>query len=176
MREIKTAVATTERSISHHHININLLMQKCLTLLECQHKCHVGEYPQLAQPPIHEIDTILGGSHLGGSSNNSHKIYIWEAKEPANVNYHIHTRPMGTMRNNPITFFPNDALGVHSHNNALVVRAVVARNGLGRMLVDDRSFVNIIYGTTYVKMGIETPLILDTNPIYGFTGNPIIPR
>ncbi|XP_022886722.1 uncharacterized protein LOC111402573 [Olea europaea var. sylvestris] len=44
----------------------------------------------------------------------------------------------------PITFSQEDAEGVHHpHCDALVVRAVVARNGLKRMLVDNGSSVNI---------------------------------
>ncbi|KAL2497948.1 Uncharacterized protein Adt_23498 [Abeliophyllum distichum] len=44
------------------------------------------------------------------------------------------------------------------------------------MLVDDESFVNIIYGETYDKMCIEAHLIPATDPIYGFTGDSIVPR
>ncbi|KAL2512948.1 Uncharacterized protein Adt_18548 [Abeliophyllum distichum] len=72
----------------------------------------------------------------------------------------------------PITFIPIDVAGVYfSHNDALVVRAVVARNGLGRMLVDDRSFVNIIYREMYDKLGIEVLVIPAIDLIYKFTGD-----
>ncbi|KAL2486028.1 Uncharacterized protein Adt_30784 [Abeliophyllum distichum] len=77
----------------------------------------------------------------------------------------------------PITFTSTDATRVHfPHDDTLVVRIVVAKNGLEKMLVDDGSSVNIIYGTTYDKMDIETPLISATDPIYGYTGESIIPR
>ncbi|KAL2492089.1 Uncharacterized protein Adt_27717 [Abeliophyllum distichum] len=86
---------------------------------------------QPVQPPIREINTIFGGPHPGGSSNNSQKRYIREAKAPTNFNYKLHTHPMGTRRTNLITLFSNDAVGVHfSHNDGLVVRAAVARNAL----------------------------------------------
>ncbi|KAL2471287.1 Uncharacterized protein Adt_39423 [Abeliophyllum distichum] len=145
---------------------------------------HKEEIPKGDQPPptaqktlIREIDTIIGGPHPGGSSNNSQKKYIREAKEPANVNCHLYTCPVGIRSNEPITFILFDAVGVYfSHNDALVVQTVVARNGLVRMLVDDRSSVNIIYGTIYDKMDIDTPLIPAADPIYGFTGDSIIPE
>ncbi|KAL2551686.1 hypothetical protein Fot_05305 [Forsythia ovata] len=79
------------------------------------------------QALIREIDTIIGGPHPGGSSNNSQKRYIREAKELANVKYHLHTCPTRTDRSDPIIFTLSDAVRVHfSHNDALVVRAVVA--------------------------------------------------
>ena len=77
----------------------------------------------------------------------------------------------------PITFSQEDAEGVHHpHCDALVVRAVVARNGLKRMLVDNGSSVNILFGSTFDKMQIEHGLIPMTDPLFGFTGDSIIPR
>lgn len=77
----------------------------------------------------------------------------------------------------PITFTQDDAVGVHyPHCDALVVRAVVARNGLKRMLVDNGSSVNIIFGATYDQMEVKQALTPVTSPIYGFTGDSLIPR
>ncbi|KAL2479710.1 Integrase catalytic domain-containing protein [Abeliophyllum distichum] len=68
--------------------------------------------------------------------------------------YHLYTCLVGTGKSDPITFTLTDAARGHfSHNYALVVRAVVAKNGLEKMLVDDGSSVNIIYGATYDMMG-----------------------
>ncbi|KAL2505106.1 Uncharacterized protein Adt_20727 [Abeliophyllum distichum] len=83
----------------------------------------------------------------------------------------------GRGRSDPITFTPTDATRVHFlHNGALVVQTVVAKNSLGRMLVDDRNSVNIIYGATYDKMGIEALMIPAMDPIYGITGDFIVPK
>lgn len=58
----------------------------------------------------------------------------------------IHTAPT-------ITFTHEDTIGVHyPHCDALVVKAVVARNGLNRMVVDNVSSLNILFGATYDKM------------------------
>lgn len=49
----------------------------------------------------------------------------------------------------PVIFTPDDVVGIHyPYCDALVVRAVIARNGLKRILVDNGSSVNIIYGMT----------------------------
>ncbi|KAL2466011.1 Uncharacterized protein Adt_41862 [Abeliophyllum distichum] len=93
------------------------------------------------------------------------------------MNYHLHTCSVGTGKNDSISFTPTNAVRVHvHHNDVLRVLVVMARNGLERMLVDDISKVNIIYGATYDKMGIEAHLILATYPIYGFTRNSIVLR
>ncbi|KAL2465637.1 Uncharacterized protein Adt_41488 [Abeliophyllum distichum] len=67
--------------------------------------------------------------------------------------------------------------GVHyPHCDALVVRAVVARNGLGRMLVDNGSSVNVIFLSTYEQMNIDVLLEPSTEPLYGFTGDCVTPK
>lgn len=59
------------------------------------------------------------------------------------------------------------ALRVHyPHCDALVVRAVMARNGLMRMLVDKESLVNIIYGASFNKMEVDNELTPVTSPLY----------
>lgn len=59
-----------------------------------------------------------------------------------------------------ITFSQEDSQGVHHpHCNALVLRAVVARNGFKRMLVDNGSSVNILFNSTFDKMHIELGLV-----------------
>lgn len=52
----------------------------------------------------------------------------------------------------------------------------MARNGLKRMLVDSRSSVNILFGTTFDKMTVDHKLAPMTAPRYGFTRDIIIPR
>ncbi|KAL2461799.1 Uncharacterized protein Adt_45219 [Abeliophyllum distichum] len=67
--------------------------------------------------------------------------------------------------------------GVHYlHCDALVVRAVVAMNGLGRMLVDNGSSVNVIFLSTYEQMNIDIPLEPSTEPLYGFTRDCVTPK
>ncbi|KAL2526126.1 Ribonuclease H [Abeliophyllum distichum] len=65
--------------------------------------------------------------------------------------------------------------GIHyPHCDALVVRAVVARNG--RILVDDRSAVNIVFSSAFDQMDVDHELTAISEPLFSFTGNSRIPR
>ncbi|KAL2475474.1 Uncharacterized protein Adt_36210 [Abeliophyllum distichum] len=66
---------------------------------------------------------------------------------------------------------------VHYPNcDALVVRTVVARNGLGRMLVDNGNSVNVIFSSTYEQMNINVPLEPSSEPLYDFTRDCVTPK
>ncbi|KAL2476254.1 Ribonuclease H [Abeliophyllum distichum] len=122
------------------------------------------------KPPIREIDTIYGGPYIGGQSRNAQKSYAKEAEGKLEMNWLINSRPSSSSKVDPISFTKEDMKGVHyPHCDALVVRAVVARNGLGRMLVDNGSSVNVIFTSTYEQMNIDVPLEPSTEPLYGFT-------
>ncbi|KAL2497755.1 Beta-porphyranase [Abeliophyllum distichum] len=83
---------------------------------------------------------------------------------------------MGSKKVDPITFIFENMKDVHYlYYNALVVRAVVAHNRLGKMVVDNRSSVNVIFWSTYEQMNIEIPLVPFPEPLYGFTGDCITP-
>ncbi|KAL2479946.1 Uncharacterized protein Adt_32912 [Abeliophyllum distichum] len=78
----------------------------------------------------------------------------------------------GSKKVDPITFIEEDMRGVHYlYYDALVVRAIVARNGLGRIFVDNGSSVNAIFSSTYEQMNIDAQLERSAEPIYGFTGD-----
>ncbi|KAL2519488.1 Uncharacterized protein Adt_15735 [Abeliophyllum distichum] len=129
------------------------------------------------KPPIREIDTIYGGPYIGGQSRNAQKNYAKEAEGKLEMNWLINSRPSSSCKVDPISFTEEDMKGVHyPHCDALVVRAVVARNGLGRMLVDNGSSVNVIFLSTYEQMNIDVPLEPSTEPLYGFTGDCVTPK
>ncbi|KAL2487247.1 Uncharacterized protein Adt_32003 [Abeliophyllum distichum] len=129
------------------------------------------------KPPIREIDTIYGGPYIGGQSRNAQKSYAKEAEGKLETNWLINSRPSSSNKVDPISFTEEDMKGVHyPHCDALVVRAVVARNGLGRMLVDNGSSVNVIFSSTYEQMNIDVPLEPSTEPLYGFTGDCVTPK
>ncbi|KAL2480196.1 Uncharacterized protein Adt_33162 [Abeliophyllum distichum] len=93
------------------------------------------------------------------------------------TNWLINSRPSGSSKIDLISFTEEDMRRVHyPHCDALVVRAVVARNGLGRILVDNGSSVNVIFLSTYEKMNINVPLEPSTEPLYGFTGDCVTPK
>lgn len=77
----------------------------------------------------------------------------------------------------PIMFIQEDAEGVNFIDcNVLIVRVVVAQNGLKRMLVDNDSFVNILFKDKFDKMILDHELTLIATSLYGFTTDSIILR
>lgn len=59
----------------------------------------------------------------------------------------------------PITLTLEDSIDVHyPHCVVLVVQTIVANNNFNRMPIDNRSSVNILFGTTYEKMQTDLEL------------------
>ncbi|KAL2491523.1 Uncharacterized protein Adt_27151 [Abeliophyllum distichum] len=66
-----------------------------------------------------------------------------------------------------ISFTEEDEAGIHyPHCDALVVCAIVARNGLGKMLLDDGSTVNILLGSTFGQIDVDHELTTISEPIW----------
>ena len=76
-----------------------------------------------------------------------------------------------------ITFSERDTHHVrHPHCDALVIKAMIANNNVQRMLVDNRSSVDILYYQAFQRMGLKVSNLKPSlNPIYGFTGDSVIP-
>ena len=65
----------------------------------------------------------------------------------------------------------------HPHVDALVITTRVANSNVHRMLVDNRSVVDIIYLDAYKRMGLtESELSPMSSPLYGFIGDHVIPK
>ena len=76
-----------------------------------------------------------------------------------------------------IIFSDKDAHHVHHpHCDALVVKAMIANNNVHHMLVDNGSTVDILYYHAIKRIGLKvSDLKPSPNPIYGFTGDFVIP-
>ena len=76
-----------------------------------------------------------------------------------------------------VVFTEVDTRWVHyPHSDALVITARVAHSNVHKMLVDNKIVVDIIYLDAY-KIGlIESELRPPTSPLYGFTGDHVIPK
>lgn len=69
------------------------------------------------------------------------------------MSYLVNSTLRGAHATLSIIFTQEDAISVHyPHCDALVIRAIVARNGLNSMLVDNGSSINILFEITYKKM------------------------
>ena len=79
--------------------------------------------------------------------------------------------------NTAITFSDSDLEGCqHPHDDPLVIRVVVANKTIHRVLVDNGSSADIIFASTFDKMGIgrEKPKPVSTH-LRGFSGEKVLP-
>ena len=138
-----------------------------------------NEDQQKAGPP-REIKTIFGGSHFTSETRRAQNRYLREAREgPVMTASSPDQRPAKQVRGemNDITFSEKDACYVrHPHCDALVINAMVANNNVHRILVDNGSSVDILYFQAFEKIGLKVnDLKSSPNPVYGFTGDTIVP-
>ncbi|KAL2466521.1 Uncharacterized protein Adt_42372 [Abeliophyllum distichum] len=98
---------------------------------------------------------------------NSRQNYVKEAREEPMESWQVHGhRPKAPL----ISFIEEDEVGIHyPHCDTLVVRAIVARNGLGRMFVDDGSIVNILFGSAFDQIDLDHELTAISEPLFSFT-------
>ena len=65
----------------------------------------------------------------------------------------------------------------HPHEDALVLTTKIASSLIHRMLVDNKSVVNILYWDTYQKIELtRADVSPTTSSLYGFTGDHMIPE
>ena len=65
----------------------------------------------------------------------------------------------------------------HPHTNALVIVVKIANNIVYRMLVENGIATNVFFWGAYQKTGLsQADLSPTTYPLYGFTGDYVIPR
>ena len=76
-----------------------------------------------------------------------------------------------------ITFSERDAHHVrHPHYDALVIKEMIANNNMHKILVDNRSSVDILYLQAFKRMGLKvSDLKPSPNLVYSFTGDSIVP-
>ena len=78
--------------------------------------------------------------------------------------------------NDAITFSNSDARPVHHpHCNALVITAMVANNNVHKILLDNGSFIDILYYKAFQKMGLKVSDLKLSNPVYRLTGDSVTP-
>ena len=76
-----------------------------------------------------------------------------------------------------ITFSDSDTEGCqHPHDDSLVIRVVVANKTVHRVLIDNRSSVDIIFALEFEKMGIGKEKLGPVNAhLLGFSGEKVLP-
>ncbi|XP_063942768.1 uncharacterized protein LOC135150410 [Daucus carota subsp. sativus] len=119
------------------------------------------------------IHVIFGGPHLAGKGTKAMERYAKEAKGRPLTNIHnLSSRPPKIFRGEAIdiTFSEEDARWVHHpHNDALVIALRIGPMNVHRVLVDNGSSVNILYYSTYQKLGLpDKDMKVEDVYIYGF--------
>ena len=76
-----------------------------------------------------------------------------------------------------INFSNSDMEGCqHSHDDPLVIRAIVANKTVHRVLIGNGSSADIIFASTFDKMGIEREKLEPVNAhLLGFSGEKVLP-
>ena len=76
-----------------------------------------------------------------------------------------------------VTFGRKDVEGMdYPHTDALVITAIIEPAIVSKLLVDNKSSVNILFKSTFDKMRLsEEDLMPCVNPIHGFTGEAVVP-
>ena len=119
---------------------------------------------------------MISGGFVGGGESSSfrkahlHSIRLGEIAE-------IQTVSKLPRLNTSITFSDPDLEGCqHPHDDALVIRAMVANKTIHRVLIDNGSSADIIFASAFDKMGIgREKLEPASTHLRGFSGEKVLP-
>ncbi|RRT38999.1 hypothetical protein B296_00045989 [Ensete ventricosum] len=121
--------------------------------------------PRPNRPIEKQIDVIVSGPTFGGDSSSARKAYVRSAVEK---------RPRRS-RDQGITFGEGDDV-YPDHDDALVISARIANARVKRVMVDMRSFTNILYFGAFQKLDLtDKDLLPVVTTLTGFTGDSVSP-
>ena len=127
------------------------------------------------QQPLGEIHVVSGGFVGGGESSSARKAHLHNIRSGEVVEVQAVSKL--PRLDTSITFFDSDMEGCqHPHDDPLVIRAVVANKTVYRVLVDNGSSIDIIFTSTFDKMGIRREKLEPiSTPLRGFSGEKVLP-
>ena len=100
-----------------------------------------------------EIAIIAGGPHIASTSRRAQKSYIREVDAHSSwVMFTSNVRPskLPIIEREEIKFFDEDGKWVQfPHNDPIVIKATIGNHVVGRILIDNGSSVDILYGDTF---------------------------
>ncbi len=129
---------------------------------------------------IHVIHTPLC-SAISSGSYRSRMQKAAHLRKSFSIVDSVHPAPVYTVnrgsREHVISFSDSDLKDVQlPHNDPLVVTLRIGNFDIQRVLIDQGSFAEVMYQDLYLKLGLgEDELSSFTSPIYGFSGEPIVP-
>ena len=118
---------------------------------------------------------ISGGFAGGGESSSARKAHLRSIRSGEVVEVQAVSKL--PRLDTSITFSDSDLEGCqHPHDDPLVIRAVVANKTVHRVLVDNGSSADIIFASTFNKMGIGRERLEPVSTILqGFSGEKVLP-
>ena len=131
--------------------------------------------PTQHQQPLGEINVIFGGFAGGGESSSAKKAHLRSSISGET----LEMQPVSKLPrlDTTITFSDSDLEGCqHPHDDPLVIRVVVANKTVHRVLIDNGSSIDIIFASTFDKMGIGREKLEPVNThLRGFFGERVLP-
>ena len=119
------------------------------------------------------IKTITGGPFIEGSFNSLRKLYQRQVNS-------IHRIPPLKQRRTDldITFSEEDARRVKQpHDDPLVIMLMIEGFNTKRVLVDNRSLVDIIYLSAFQQLKVDPKRLRPfESPLVNFNGDKVYPR
>ncbi|KAL5561406.1 hypothetical protein UlMin_031153 [Ulmus minor] len=124
-----------------------------------------------------EVRTIMGGPATG-ETNRARKNYARQSRTdpfPHQVNLTGHKEKIPRLSDDPIIFTESEARGLWlPHTDAIVVTLRIAGRKVFRILVDNGSFADILFKSTFNRMNLVGVKIEPTaSSLSGFTGDSI---
>lgn len=130
-------------------------------------------------PPLSEIRVIAGGFARGGEFASAWKAHLQRSKQMKGRDVYMIQRLVKQTRktNCLITFLEEDSTRLqHPHDDTLIVIIMIVEYMTWRVLIDNGSFVDILYLPIFKHMGIpKNRLHPIRTPLVGFMGDKIFP-
>ena len=127
------------------------------------------------QHPFGEIHVISRGFAGGRESSSARKAHLCSIRSGKVMEVQVVSKL--PRLDTAITFSDSDLEGCqHPHDDPLVIKAVVANKMIHRVLVDNRSSVDIIFALDFHRMGIRREKLEPVSThLRGFSGEKVLP-
>ncbi|KAL0427152.1 UNVERIFIED_CONTAM: hypothetical protein Slati_2890000 [Sesamum latifolium] len=126
-------------------------------------------------PPRKGVIRMIAGGLVEGDSHHTQKAEVRRAHDETIRK----VLDVETAEDTPIIEFgrAEHSGPKNSHNDALVITALLDNYEVGRIFIDSRSSVDILFGDAYDQMQLgDIPLEKVNTSLYGFTGEVVHPR
>ena len=125
--------------------------------------------------PLREIHVISGGFAGEGESSSTRKAHLRSIRSVEIREIHAVSKLLWLDMS--ITFSDSDLEGCqHPHDDPLVVCAIMANKTVHRVLTDNGSSADIIFASTFDKIGIGRKKLESVNTyLRGFSGEKVLP-